>query len=126
MLEELWGGGMVLCGYRPPPAGRGTSTVATGLTHGCVWLAGCAAAAMPPFCPIVTDVRALCGCVLCGDRIELVAVDRSGSFGRHPSAGMTSGECGEAQSEPCPLVWFGPVCDSHAMLYICKSELRKS
>ena len=59
---------------------------------------------MPPFCPIVTDVRALCGCVLCGDRIELVAVDRSGSFGRHPSAGMTSGECGEAQSEPCPLV----------------------
>ena len=77
MLEELWGGGMVLCGYRPPPAGRGTSTVATGLTHGCVWLAGCAAAAMPPFCPIVTDVRALCGCVLCYCRVTPVYVPQS-------------------------------------------------
>jgi len=53
----------------------------------------------------VTDVRALCGFVLCDDRIEL-ADSRSGAYARRQSAGETSGECGGAQSESRLLVSF--------------------
>ncbi len=53
----------------------------------------------------VTDVRALCGFVLCDDRIEL-ADSRNGGYARRQSAGETSGECGGAQSESRLLVSF--------------------